>query len=133
MNYIAVLAATIASMALGMFWFSPAVFGTAWMKAMGFTKKSIKKMKLTPQQAMAGGFITTAVSAYVLALFIDLAQAGTAYAGAVIGFWVWLGFVATTQLGSVLWADQKVQVWYITAAHTLVSFAVMGAILAVWP
>jgi len=53
-NYLAVLVAAIASMALGFLWYGP-LFGNQWKKLMGFTDKSMKAMKMTPMQAMIGG------------------------------------------------------------------------------
>src|SRR3989338_8818080 len=130
-NYLSVLVAAIASMAVGMIWYGP-LFGSQWKKLMGFTDKDIKKMKLSPMQAMVLGFITTLVTAFVLACFIGLVGAVGALQGAAIAFWAWLGFVAMITLGSVLWEGKSVRLWVLNACHSLVSFLVMGAILGAW-
>ena len=130
-NYLAVLVAAIASMALGFLWYGP-LFGNQWKKLMGFTDKSMKAMKLTPMQAMAGGFISTLVMSYILAHFIDYIQANTIADGAVAGIWIWLGFIATVQLGSVLWEGKPVKLYVINTLHYLAALVVMGGILAVW-
>ncbi|MBI3026774.1 DUF1761 domain-containing protein, partial [Candidatus Woesearchaeota archaeon] len=50
----------------------------------------------------------------------------------VLGFWVWIGFLATTQIGMVLWEGKPIKLYIINTLHYLVVLAVMSAILAVW-
>ena len=50
-----------------------------------------------------------------------------------VGFAVWLGFVTTVQLTSVLFAKQPLKLYLINTGYQLVCYLVMGAILAVWP
>jgi len=69
---------------------------------------------------------------YVLAHFVDYAEAATAMDGIILGFWVWIGFLATTQIGSVLWEGKPVKLYLINTLHYLVALAVMATILAVW-
>lgn len=70
--------------------------------------------------------------AYVLAYFVNYTGATTALAGAMAGFWVWLGFIATVQLGTVLWEGKSWSLYLLNVAYYLVSLVVMGIILAVW-
>ena len=44
-NYLAVLVAAIVNMVVGALWYSPLLFGKAWMKLTGFNKKQLKKAK----------------------------------------------------------------------------------------
>ena len=45
-NYMTVLAAAVASMAVGLLWYSPLLFGKPWMKLMGLTdKKTCQRQK----------------------------------------------------------------------------------------
>ncbi|HLC36609.1 MAG TPA: DUF1761 domain-containing protein [archaeon] len=129
-NYTAVVAASVASMIIGFIWFHPSVMGTKWVKLSGM--KVAGKKKEGMGQMMLLAFIATLVSAYVLAYVVQLWGAATYVEGATAGFWVWLGFVATTQYGAVLWEKKSNELFLLNAAHQLVSFAVMGAILAAW-
>ena len=70
--------------------------------------------------------------AYVLDYLISILSYNTAGAGAVLGLWVWLGFLATSMLGSVLWDGKPFALYLINVAHYLVVLVVMGAILGVW-
>ena len=130
-NYLAVLAAAIASFVIGFVWHGP-LFGKQWMKLMGFTEKSMKEMKLTPVQAMAGGFVATLLMSYIFAHFIDYVQASTIVEGVVAGLWIWLGFVATIMLNGVLWEGRPFKLYLLNVSYHLVTLAVMGVILAVW-
>ena len=131
-NYLAVLVATIASFVIGWLWHGP-LFGKPWMKLMGFTKKSIKSMKLSPGKAMTIGFISTIVMAYVLAYFVNLLSITTWSGAANFAFWVWLGLVAPIQLGKYLWEGKPFMLFVLNSAYYLVSLIVMSGIVAVWP
>ncbi len=130
-NYLAVLAAAVASMVLGMLWYGP-LFGKLWMKLSGITPQSMKKMKLTPKAAMTMGFIGTLVTAYVLSHFVDLLSVTTWSGAAQFAFWAWLGLVAPVQLGAYLWEGKPFKLFVLNTAYNLVVLIVMTGILAVW-
>lgn len=132
-NNVAVLVAAIVAMVIGGIWHSPMVFGNLWMKLSGLTAKSMDAAK---KKGMAKlyiyQFIAILVAAYVLAYFVKYAGAATASDGALVGFWAWLGFVATTTVGSTIWEGKSFKLWLLNNGHNLLTYAVMGAILAVW-
>ncbi|MBI4132648.1 MAG: DUF1761 domain-containing protein [Candidatus Sungbacteria bacterium] len=134
-NYLAVLAAAIASFVLGFLWYGP-LFGKQWKNLMGFTDESMKAMKMTPLSSMIGGFITSLVMSYVLAhaLIFAARYLGTTgiSAGLMAGFWNWLGFVATVTLGAVLWEGKSWKLWLLNNGYWLLSLLGMGVILALW-
>ena len=133
-NLWAVLVSSIVSMGIGMWWFGKSGFGKQWMK---LNKITIKEMKEMQKKGMAGtmimGFITVLVMAYVLAIFIKYSGATTFTAGMKTGFWLWLGLLATTQLGMVLWDRKPFKLYLIHTIHYLVVLALSGGILAIWP
>ena len=131
-NYLAVLIAAIASMAIGFLWYGP-LFGKMWMGMMNFDKKKMDEAKKKGMgKTYALTFATSLIMGYVLALFVGYVQATTIADGIVLGFWLWIGFFATTQLGMVLWEGKPTKLYLINTLHNLVTLAVMGAILAVW-
>ena len=69
---------------------------------------------------------------YVLARFLEMLGTTGAGEGAVIGLWVWLGFIATVSLGSVLWEGKPLKLYYINVAYYALDLAIIGAILASW-
>jgi hypothetical protein len=131
-NYLSVLVASIASFVLGMLWYGP-LFGKYWMKMMGFTKDSIKKMKLTPAKAMSLGFIITIIMAYVLAHFVKYLDATTFTDAAQLAFWLWIGIQIPLAIGSFLWEGKSFQLFIFNAAYRLVEIIIIISILALWP
>lgn len=132
-NYLAVLVSAIIQMAVGAFWYSPAGFGKQWAALMGWTDPAkIEAMKKGATKGYVGGFIGALVLSYVLAQFVYLAGASTLTGGATVGFWVWLGFVATTQISTLLWDNKPPKLFAINTAYSLVTLLVSGAILALW-
>ncbi|HLD97300.1 MAG TPA: DUF1761 domain-containing protein [Candidatus Nanoarchaeia archaeon] len=134
-NFLAVVVASIASMAIGFVWYSPFAFGKTWMKLMGKSAKDMEagKKKSNMPLMMGVNFISTLVMAFVLALFMQFTGASTPVEGAWTAAWAWLGFVATVTLSSVLWEGKPVKLYILNAAHYLVGMLVMGAIIAAWP
>ena len=132
-NYLAVIVVAAVNMGLGAFWYSMSGFGKQWMKLSGITKEDIEKAK---KAGMSKSYaISTAgslVMAYVLSYIVDFSQTQTIIAGMLSGFWVWLGFVATVLLGSVLWENKSWNLYAINTCYYLVSLIIMGAILAIW-
>ncbi len=136
-NYLAVLVAAIASMVLGAWWFSPAGFGKAWMKEMGFTKEDMEKAKKKGMgKSYAIMFVGSLVMAGVLDHVITVSQQVSDFPelkhGLIIGFGMWLGFIATVGLGMVLWNNKSWKLYCITMGYWLVLLLVMGGILSSW-
>ncbi len=129
-NYMAVLVAAVVSFAIGAAWYSPMLFAKPWMKATGANEGSMQKGGMG--SAMVRMFIALLVTGYVLAHFSYYLHLGTAMAGAKLGVWAWLGFVATFALNSVLF-ERRSRTWFwIVTGYQLVSLVVMGMIIAAW-
>ena len=101
-NWWAILVAAVANIIVGYLWYGP-FFGKKWKELSGMKSQKMSSVKMTPAKSYLFGFIAALVMAYVLALFAQLAFADTFVRGALVGFWVWLGFVATVTIGSVIW------------------------------
>jgi len=126
-SYLPVLVAAAIGMAVGAFWYSPALFGKAWAKLAGVLPK-----KKGMAKSYIAGFAGQLVTAFVLAAFIASLGASTAAEGMKVGFWVWLGFLATSMLGMILWENKPPKLYLINSAYSLVQLGVMAAVLAAW-
>ncbi len=132
-NYFAILIAAIASMIIGGLWYSPILFGNIWIKLSGFTNKEKDKAK---QRGMAKFYIIaligSLVTSFVLAHFVKY-MGITSIGGALqLAFWIWVGFIATVMLGTVIWEGKPVKLYLINAVYQLVSFSVAAVILTLW-
>lgn len=129
----AVLGAAVASMVVGMLWYSPALFGKKWMKLMGFTEESMKAMQKKGMALQYGvSFVAALVMGYVLARMVYYLGAFDVVSALLAAFWLWLGFQATTLVNGVLWGGKPWTLYLIDAAHHLVSLALMAVILVSW-
>ncbi|MFQ5531835.1 MAG: DUF1761 domain-containing protein [Candidatus Nanoarchaeia archaeon] len=126
-NWIAVIIAAVVSFIISMVWYGP-LFGKKWMAYQGMKKPPKKK-------GMSGIFLVALIAniiwAYVIALFVNLNGVSTAAGGAVVGFWLWLGLIATFTLGSILWENKPVGLYVLNNAHNLLVTVVAGIIVAV--
>lgn len=128
-NYTAVLVAAVASFIIGWLWYGP-IFGKQWMK---LRKQDPATMTgEMPWSLMAGEFVLTVITAFVLAHFAVLFGATTAASALQLAFWAWLGFYATTLMGPVLWEKMPIELYAITAGRWLVSLLAMALVIS-WP
>ena len=135
-NYLAVLAAAVVSMVIGYVWYGP-LFGKMWMKEIGMSpKKMTEAMKKAMMKQYGLMFVGSLVMSYVLAHAVIFSSTYMhmegAMAGAMSGFFNWLGFVAPVTLGSVLWEGKSWKMWCINNGYYLITLVVMGKILAMW-
>jgi hypothetical protein len=99
-----------------------------WQKLVNLKQKDSK-----PEGKVLLTAIIQAIVTYtVLAILIQLTQAGTFITGAGIGALIWLGFIATTMLNPVLWLKQPLQLYWINATIYLITLIINGGILAIW-
>jgi surface polysaccharide O-acyltransferase-like enzyme len=131
-NYLAVLVAAILNMALGALWYSPAVFGKAWMELVGFKPEDAQKRMAGMQRAYSLTFVASFVMAYALARVLWYAKVDSMGAGIMIGLLAWIGFVAATHGSNYLFEGKPFRLFTINAGYYLVALVIMGALLAVW-
>ncbi len=137
-NYLAVLAAAAVYFFFGFLWYS-VLFMKPWMQEMGYAKMSKKEQEAGKKmmgRSMVLNFFANLLAAYCLAHSV---LAGESFyhtsgltSGLQSGFWVCLGFIATSQLNGVLWGRNSIKLYLINMSYYLVSFLAMGSILALW-
>ena len=133
-NYLAVLVAALIPMAVGFVWYSPALFAKKWMAMIGKTPEEI--MKSGPGKAYAISFAGSLVMAFVLdhsIIFGDAYLHMSGFGAGMMGaFWLWLGFVVTTNAGTVLFEFRRAGLYWVNMGYYLVSLLLMGGVLGVW-
>ncbi|MBV8859595.1 MAG: DUF1761 domain-containing protein [Acidobacteria bacterium] len=132
-NYPAVVASAAAYWVLGALWYSPLLFARPFIALKGYTPEQLAAIQAQSHAGEIGlAFLTSLVTAYVLAHFVKFTGAETAASGAHTGFWLWLGFVLTTNLSTVLFEARPLGLYLINNGYHLVAMLGMGALLAVW-
>lgn len=128
-NWLATLAATVSAFILGGLWYSPAVFGTAWMRETGLSEEQLRARSMVKVFGLA--FLWTLVMAVNLALFLagpETTVSWGAAAGCMAGFgWAAMGLFVVGLFEARSWRLMLINAGYLTTALTL-----MGAILGAW-
>ena len=133
-NYLSVLLAGVASMVVGFLWYSPFLFGNLWMNLSGLTKEKMEAAKAKGMgKSYFIAFLSSLVVAFVLAHFAKVWNAQGVSGAFALAFWPWLGFVATTEINSILWDNKPVNLYLLNIAHHLVSIFAMALVLVYLP
>jgi hypothetical protein len=127
-NWLAVLVAGISAFVLGGVWYSPALFGKAWMKE---NKMSVEDVQKGNKGKIFGwSFILSLVMAVNLAMFLNDAKIGLEMGivyGLLTGLWIFCGIaiVALFELKSARYI-------FVNGGYMVVALGMMGAIIGAW-
>jgi hypothetical protein len=132
-NLLAVLLASIASMVIGFWWYSPMWLGKVWMKERKLTAASMKAAQKEMGMLYGLSFIVSLVTAYVLAHVMALSANFYHYpmimTGLTSGIWMWLGFVLPVQTTASIFGDKNWRLLGIDTGYQLASIIAMGAVI----
>ncbi len=132
-NWLGVLGATLVSFIVGFLWYGP-LFGKLWLKLSKIPASEIAKNK---QKGMAKpmilNFIGILITSFVFAQIINLLGISSIGQGAVLGFWIWLGFFASaTMLNGTIWEGKPWSLYVLNSLYWLVNLKIMGILLVLW-
>lgn len=128
LNYFAIIVAALSTFMIGGLWYSPAVFGKAWMKENGFTEEGMKGGNMVKIFGVA--FILALISAINLAMFMG--PENDPAMGAMWGLLAGAGWVATFVGTHYLFERRSFKLFLINAGYSIVALTIMGVILAAW-
>jgi hypothetical protein len=132
-KYPAVIVATLVHYILGGLWYSPLLFGNKFLQIIGWTPQQLADMQAKgPAKELAIAFVMSLVLVYILAHFVQYTRARNWRGGLETAFWLWLGFIATTQLATVIFEQRPLGLYLINVGYQLVGCMLAGVILAVW-
>jgi hypothetical protein len=136
-NWLAVLVAGTSSFVVGGIWYSPGLFGKAWMKDNNFTEDDIKK----GNKGKIFGFtaIFSLLMAANLAMFLnvpstcppDCAQPVDVTWGAIAGFLAGIWTFCAIAIHS-LFELKSWRVIFINGGYSIIALTLMGAIIGLW-
>jgi len=126
-NWLAIIIAVIANMVIGFLWYGTWAFGKSWMKLSGHVMGEGFPAGPGPLYAMTA--VAALVQAITMAWFIAQTGANSGAAGALIGLYVGLGFIASAMFAEVLFAGRHPRLYAITAGYSVVAAIVQGMII----
>jgi uncharacterized protein DUF1761 len=131
-KYLAVLVAAILHWILGGVWYG-VLFANKFIQLIGWNEAKLQEMQNQSAGKELGiAFIMSLVLCYVLAHFIQYTKATTAMGGAQTAFWLWLGFIVTTNIAGVLFEERSMGLFLISIGYQFVGCVIAGMILAAW-
>lgn len=130
LNWFTVVVAASVGMLINAAWYSDVLFGKQWMKAVGLKKKDTEKPGV--DVALIIAFITIIISTAALSVLVSVLDVTGALSGLLLGTLVGFGFIVTNNGMHSLYEQRKFSTFAITAVGDLLTFAAIGAILAVW-
>jgi len=132
-KYPAVIVATLVHFILGGLWYSPLLFGNKFIQLINWTPEKLRQVQNESHaKELVIAFVMSLILVYILAHFVQYTKANSAIGGIQTAFWLWLGFVVTTQLPTVLFEGRSFGLFLINVCYQFVGCALAGAILAVW-
>lgn len=127
LNLLAILVAALISFVIGGLWYSPILFGKAWMEENGLTEQDTQgNMGLI----FGTTFVLSLIIAFNLAAFLgpDASFVWGLTAGALAG----IGWVAAAIGILYLFERKSMRLFLINAGYHAVTFTIMGGILGLW-
>jgi hypothetical protein len=130
MNWWAIIVAAVVYMALGAIWYSPSLFGNAWMKGIGKTKEQLKAGFSSLSYVWA--LIFSFLAAYGIARICVWAQRGTVWDGIVIGLLAGVCFVLASMGVNDIFERRPCRLTLINVLYHIVGFIIIGVIIGAW-
>ncbi|MGH7695917.1 MAG: DUF1761 domain-containing protein [Gemmatimonadaceae bacterium] len=127
---LAVALAALMPFVVGALWYAPFGFGRWWERAHGYDDPARKALLMAsaPRNYLAS-LVGYVVLALVLRFFLYRLAASDTSSALRLAVLVWLGFVATIGLTTILFALQPLSLWAIDAGFQLVYMCLMALIL----
>jgi len=126
-NYLAVVVAAVAAVAIGIVYYGLAGFGDRLARVLGSTP-----VRQPGPAQLAIGVVVSLLNAWVLALLSLNLGAASITDGIMLGVLAWLGFMATLSGAQVAFQGRPRNAWLITNVHDVVVQVVMAAIVTLW-
>lgn len=125
-NWLAVVAAAVATFVLGGVWYSPVLFYRPWLRLNGVSEEAVRG---NSGLVFGASFVLELLAAAVLAMFV----AGGSFAFVVgASFAVGAAWVAASFGVTYLFERRPLGLFAINAGYHIVAFTLMGVILAAW-
>ena len=132
LNYLAIVVGIIINQALGAAWYG--ALGKPWMAEVGFTQEDLEAMKGTSRQWYP--YVVAIVSALIFTLGLALLVRGMGaedfVGGLILGLLAAIAFIVTSYATTYSFEGRSLRLFLINIGYPLISYAIIGVLLAVW-
>ena len=128
-NIWAVVVAAALAFVLGGMWYSPIMFGKAWMKELKLTDEDLAKSNMTVLFGLT--FLISLVISFCLAAFLNDPSIGVKE-GTMYGFLTGFGWVSMSIGMIYLFSRYSFKLYLIDAGYQIILYTLIGAILGAW-
>lgn len=129
-NIWAILVCLISNMVIGALWYSPLLFGNAWLKLVGKKQEDISKEE--GNKAMLLSMIPAVFLALFMALILAFVNASSIIDAIIIGSIVSAGFILMSAIHLVLFEGRSFKLALLNAGYSFLSLNVAAIILTLW-
>ncbi len=135
-NFVAVLVAAVTVFVIGFLFHGP-ILGKLWMRLANIHPTGNEKLSnMVPQMlwnlvaniVMACGFSVV----FSFAKFSPYIYMVGGWGGALVAFWIWLGFTVAGSSQEVIWMGRSSKLWLYECFCSLIAIVAMGAIIGNW-
>ena len=131
-NYPAVIVAAIVHFIIGGLWYG-LIFGNQFIKLIGWSPEKLAQMENQSHgKEYVFAFVSSTVLVYILAHFLQYTKANTIGDSIQTVFWLWLGFVVTTNLSTVVFEERRLGLYLLSIGYQFVASAIAAVILVMW-
>src|SRR5687768_11890215 len=128
-NLLAVLAAAVSTFILGGLWYSPLLFGKAWMRVNNFTDADVQTF--SKARMFGWSFLFALIMSLNLAMFLAGPTTNLSW-GVAAGALAGVGWVAMAFAIIGLFENKSWKYIAINGGYMIVAFIAIGAILGAW-
>ena len=128
-NHWAVLSCAALNLILGAFWYSPALFYSAWKRENGLQDEDLKNINMGKMYSLS--FILALIISYNMAMFLGDATTNWSW-GMTAGFLTGFGFCAAIFSVIALFELRSLKYILINSGYIVVYFTLIGLILGAW-
>jgi hypothetical protein len=124
-----IVIAGLAPSLIGYAWYSPKLFGRAWMRFEGVTPEMTERALTLRHSFALVGIGAGIATAFVAKLFLVALDIRMLVDGISFALLAWIGFTMPALLGQLLWEHKSFALLFINASFWLASQIVMAVIL----
>lgn len=129
LNIPAILVAAVIAFVLGGMWYSPLLFGKAWMQENDLSEDDLKQG--SPARIFGFAFLWSLVMAFNLGMFLNDPGTNASW-GATAGFLAGFGWIAMGVFIIGLFERRSTRYMLINAGYMVVTLTLMGLVIGFW-